>query len=523
MLSEVNFRILLDSIEAMTDCRLGGVQLQLRPKAWAKYLCHDGIWDDKSHYILDGVTNGFRVLNSDPDIDCYRVDNYRSCYKLGVETKLTSLIESEIGVGKLSVSNEFPKCIHALGAVRKSSGSYRPITDCSRPTNVAVNYHMNEVFNSFTFVSLQEVLDSIERGMFLSVIDLQAAYRSVAIHPNERSYFGLFWQSAEGAPMILNDNFLCFGTRTAPAIFNTLSQSIVRMLQHRGIWCHGYLDDFLLGSNNMNRSCSDLCDVIRLFRELGFYVSYPKLQDPSTKVIYLGFLIDTELMTCKLPNEKLRKVERELGFWDTRKRATKRQLQRLSGTLSHACRVVRGGKLYMHHIFDAILRIDSQKYIGVSDGFRQDLKWWKLCCEANNGIPIQGEEKCQMIQLMTFEDGESWQTCSELGMLRGTWSGNDVTELAYSKKGDEIILFVPENERDIGVVRDLTILWCFITEFFTHLTNCTLVFYCHRFYTHKALSRLRSKHESAILLLKQIFNLCNNASIHLYPFHDPLQ
>lgn len=96
---------------------------------------------------------------------------------------------------------------------------------------------MDDVFNPFTFVSLQQVLDSLHPGMFLSVLDLQFVYRSVALCPDERPNFGLLWQSSSGALMVLNDNFLCFGTHTTPppppAIFDALSQAIVHMITHR--------------------------------------------------------------------------------------------------------------------------------------------------------------------------------------------------------------------------------------------------------------------------------------------------
>lgn len=156
MLSELDFRILLDTIEAKASGTLSGVTRQLKPIGWKRHLCYDGIWDRESNYILDGVINGFHVVNRNVDIQDYIVGNYLSCFERGVEEKLSSLIESEISAGKLSLSVDFSRCIHALGAVRKSTGSYRPITYCSRLLEIAVNNHMEEVFNRFSFVSLNQ-------------------------------------------------------------------------------------------------------------------------------------------------------------------------------------------------------------------------------------------------------------------------------------------------------------------------------------------------------------------------------
>lgn len=104
---------------------------------------------------------------------------------------------------KLSVVSKVPECIHALGAVKKSSGNYHPITACSMPDNIAINNHMSKVFDSFTFIRLDEVLNYVTQGMVLSVVDLQAAYRSVLIHPSNRKYFGICWHAQNGTPIIL--------------------------------------------------------------------------------------------------------------------------------------------------------------------------------------------------------------------------------------------------------------------------------------------------------------------------------
>lgn len=182
------------------------------------------------------------MLNKSPLVDSYLVPNYWSCCNGDAEEKLDSLIECEIHEGKLSIASELPECIHAMGAIRKSTGKYRPITDCSCPAGVSINNHMCDILSEFSFIRLEDILPSIEYGSFLSVLDLQAAYRSVAIHPSDRKYFGLAWHDKEGNPIILQDNFLSFGICTAPAIFNSITDSITHMLKEDTINCWKYLE-----------------------------------------------------------------------------------------------------------------------------------------------------------------------------------------------------------------------------------------------------------------------------------------
>lgn len=44
---------------------LDGVRTQLSPKKWLELLTYDGLADPDVHYILDGVLNGFNVMDVD--------------------------------------------------------------------------------------------------------------------------------------------------------------------------------------------------------------------------------------------------------------------------------------------------------------------------------------------------------------------------------------------------------------------------------------------------------------------------
>lgn len=273
MLSEETFGTLLDSISAESGEYLAGVRRQLKPKVWMSELFHNKIWDINAHFILDGIYYGFHVVNPDLPFFSYHQYNYWSCYADQAEEKLSKLIWDQMGADKLSEVSYLPDCIHSIGAVRKSNGGYRPITDCSEPSDIAINNCMEDIYEPFSYIKLDEVLNEVHPGQYLSVVDLQAAYHSVAIHPSNRRYFGLSWHSQEGVPIVLQDNFLCFGTRTAPVIFNMISDSVSRMMHKRKINCWNYLDDFLISSAELHQGYNDLENLISLLRKLGFYIN----------------------------------------------------------------------------------------------------------------------------------------------------------------------------------------------------------------------------------------------------------
>lgn len=64
-----------------------------------------------------------------------------------------------------------------MGIVKKKSGVFRMITDCSEPDGLSVNQFMGEIFVPFTFITIEEIYKNLPMGTWLSSIDLRAAYK----------------------------------------------------------------------------------------------------------------------------------------------------------------------------------------------------------------------------------------------------------------------------------------------------------------------------------------------------------
>lgn len=144
--------------------------------------------------LLDGVINRFRLFDKSAIIEPYNNQNYFSCFSEEAYAKLNRLIIEEVQSGKLSVVSDQPNCIHALGAIVKTGGGISPITDCSRPEGRSVNTYTRQVFSTFSFVKMFEVLQNVKQDVYMATVDLKTAYRSVLIHHSNRTHFGLNWQ-----------------------------------------------------------------------------------------------------------------------------------------------------------------------------------------------------------------------------------------------------------------------------------------------------------------------------------------
>ena len=145
-------------IEGKCDCchLIGDLPAQLKPCRAAQFLFGEGALDDISEderiFLWQGLVQGFKIV--DPDCPAsYQCSNYESITGDEFRAEMTTLLLAELETHKVSRSTSPPVCTHALGAVKKSDGRLRPITDCSRPDGGSINNYMSTTFESFSYNS----------------------------------------------------------------------------------------------------------------------------------------------------------------------------------------------------------------------------------------------------------------------------------------------------------------------------------------------------------------------------------
>ena len=316
-------------------------------------------------------------------------------------------------------------CIHALGAVPKSTGGYRPISDASRPDGRSVNSFMSETFQHFKFKNIDDVCEVLKEASYLAVTDISAAYRSVLVRPEDRQYQGLTW-ILDGEEKFIVDNFLSFGTRAAPYLFNKLTDVIAKAMHRQGYTCFNYLDDFLLIADTYEQCRTAQLALHDLLRSLGFYVAYKKVSSPAQVQRYLGIDIDTINMRLMLPEDKMRKLKQELVFFQGRRKATHRQLQRLCGILSHCSSLVKGGRTFSHRVIELLRGMQGKRrYVTLTKPFFKDLKWWTDFSNWFNGqANIIGGRNVQEVSLEMDASGLGYGVVWGQDWLAGAWNGS---------------------------------------------------------------------------------------------------
>lgn len=109
----------------------------------------------------------------------------------------------------------------------------------------------------------------------------------------------------------------------------------------------------------------------------------------SKKVTYLGIEFNSQLMTIALSPQKLELVSSELQFVHGRTRATIKQMQRDWGILSHASKVIKGGRTFSRSMLNLLKGLEpTKKRVWLSKAFLMDLSLWESVSLVFNGKEI---------------------------------------------------------------------------------------------------------------------------------------
>ena len=145
-------------------------------------------------YLLQGLTEGFRIISRDSELRHAETTNYKSATEHDVRDTVEMTIREEIQQGNYIVTTEKPTIVSALGAIPKpDSDKVRLIHDCSRPQHSNVNSY-TDTQHHYSYVTVDKAVSLIKSNVYLAKIDLKSAYRHVPIHPSNYPATGLAWQ-----------------------------------------------------------------------------------------------------------------------------------------------------------------------------------------------------------------------------------------------------------------------------------------------------------------------------------------
>ena len=220
----------------------------------------------------------------------------------------------------------------------------------------------------------------------MAKMDIKSAYRLIPVHPSDRPLLGMRWRDR-----LFLDKTLPFGLRSAPKVFNAVADALQWVLQQRGVACiYHYLDDFItLGKQSKDTCAKNLQIILDVCKELDVTVATEKCEGPTTRIVFLGIEIDSERLEMQLPTDKLERLKETIRSWRGYKACSKRELLSLTGQLSHACKVVKPGKIFLSQLVKlSTVPKQLHHHVRLNHSFRCDLEWWPAFLTKWNGVSL---------------------------------------------------------------------------------------------------------------------------------------
>lgn len=308
-------------------------------------------------------------------------------------------LDKEIALGRVAgpfPTPPFPNFhISPIGLVpKKHSDKFRTIFHLSYPKsgNSSINYSISKEDYSLQYITIDNAIQGILRlgpGSFLAKTDIESAFRLIPLRPCDYELFGMHWQGK-----YYYDKVLPFGLRSAPFLFNRLSEAIEWILIlkcHISFVCH-ILDDFLIiesasTSPPYNQPCTlSLSAMLHIFTNLNIPIAPTKTQGPSTTLEFMGITLDSVRMEARLPPDKLERILTTLSEFQGKKSCTLKELQSLIGTLNFACRVIPPGRPFLQRMIELTRNVSkAHHHIKLHAGFFKDLYMWQTFISGWNG------------------------------------------------------------------------------------------------------------------------------------------
>ena len=260
----------------------------------------------------------------------------------------------------------------------KPDGSIRIILNLSS-LNEFIEY------NHFKMETIQTVLPLIAKGDFFASIDLKDAYYTVPICAQHRKFLRFMW----------NDKlyqFTCMpmGLSSAPRLFTKLLKPIFCMLRKKGFLSVYYLDDTLLIANTYARCLENVTATASILSKAGFIINHEKsVFMPTKEIKFLGFLLNSDSMTIRLPSKKITQIVGQCKTLLERPKLQIRDLASFIGTVVATFPAVHYGPLYYRELeFDKICALKMNKgnfdaFTTLSAKAKEEILWWKTHVHAS--------------------------------------------------------------------------------------------------------------------------------------------
>lgn len=287
---------------------------------------------------------------------------------------------------KLSPLNTVPK---------RDSEERRIILDLSLPKGNSVNSHIPKDSYlgkpvNLTYPKVDDLVQLVKekgKGCFLFKRDLKRAYRQIPIDPGDIHLVGYMWKGK-----IFFDRVLSMGLRSAAQICQRITSAVVFICLMAGFYILNYLDDFA-GAEKPEKSQNAFEFLGAVLENCGLKESIAKAAPPSTRMVFLGVLFDTETLTLEVPEFRLQEIGCLVSEWLDLEEASLQQLQSLLGKLMFVASCVKQSRVFISRLLNWLRSFRGQNTVKkIPLEVRKDLLWWEQFLLFYNGVSMMSLE-----------------------------------------------------------------------------------------------------------------------------------
>lgn len=373
---------------------------------WRKITCDP--------WIIDTIENGYFI-----EFEQYPRQNFPP-KQISFNENQKELIDHEVlsmlGKGAIEKSRyEKDQYVSNIFLVQKKNGKYRPVINLK-----SLNRHVK--YFHFKQETLSSVLANISRNDYFCSIDLSDAYFSISIHEECKKYLKFVWRG-----QLYSFTCLCFGLASSPRIFTKIMKVIFSHIRNIGVGSFFYIDDSLMHEQDRVK-CAHNTEILRLLlKSLGFTINTEKsVINPTQRIVFLGYLIDSVQFKVFLTEEKIEKI---LGMSEKVLKSdfpSIREVSSLIGLYSSASCAVLLAPLF-HRFLDndknealSQNNEDYDKTMQISQKSRFEILWWIQNVQINSGKAIsQGTPD---FYLETDASLQGWGAVFHENSTQGRWT-----------------------------------------------------------------------------------------------------
>jgi hypothetical protein len=330
--------------------------------------------------------------------------------------------------------------------IPKKNGGYRPVFNL-KDLNAYVHCP------HFKMESIQQVIKLINKGDFFTSVDLTDAFLHILIHRQFRKYLRFQWEGH-----IFQFRTTPFGLSVVPWLFTRLTKPILLWARRQGMRISAYLDDWILIAKSQQLAQQQTTALLYQLQTLGWMINTKKSQLHPTPVLdHLGFQLDSQSMTIRLPGPKIRDSPRSISTVLKHPTQTPRLIHSLTMRIKSATLAIFPANLHTQALMffknnSVKTRTDWDRLLPLPHNCLEELRWWLTNLSQWNGRTLLPTNHEHTIYVDASDKG--WGGVYRQKSVQGLWTGEEAAQSINWRelKAIELTLLAFPHLRDTSVL-----------------------------------------------------------------------